>query len=211
MLRDTFEVVLDPAGLDALPLRSAPHTPARSSLLGLFALTALAAVVLVPQIALAGYALLTPDIRQSILDQPVAAAQLAIALTFWIALFSWPLKRLLNRITRRRDVEIAQDCVVVRDQHIFGHKEWSAPLRSYRGVAHHIRSSLAGTSHELVLVHSDPAKTVVLMTAPQITDADTSRLTALLGLPQVAPSEIYWASSGKNPSPHPLSVAPAPA
>lgn len=211
MHRDTFEVVFEPAGLDALPLRSHQAAPPRANMLGLFAMTTLAALVVVPQIALAGYALISPDIRQSLIDQPVAAAQLAVALMFWIALFAWPIKRLLGRINRHRDVEISQHRVCVRDQHLFGSRQWDVPLNSYRGIAHHIRSSLSGTRHELVLVHPDPAQTVILMTAPMISAADISRLMALLGLPEIAASELYWRNTGTQMPAKSLSLSAVPA
>ena len=191
MRPEAFERVELAINNGALPLRSAQGSPQSSSFVRLAGLALLAAAIVVPQLALAGYALASPEIRAAILTQPVAAFQFAAALLFWLALFGWPLKALYPRLTWRRDVEITSEQVAVRDSRAFGRGAWSAPLSSYSGVAHHVRASLSGTRHELILVHPDRAKSVLLLVAEHITDAEVQRMSRLVGRPTVPAGVLY--------------------
>lgn len=195
MRPETFQRVVLADGFESLPLRSAQSAATMPSLMHLAFVSSLAAAVVLPQLGLASYALLTPDIRQMVLERPLVAFQLLVALVFWIGLFAWPMRGLISRLTRRRDVEITHENVAVADHSTFGGKRWTAPLNAFKGVAHHIRSSLSGTRHELVLVHPDPDRSVLLMTADHITDVQIARMTRLLNLPQIAAGELYWHSS----------------
>jgi hypothetical protein len=191
MRPEAFECVDVTSELGAFPLRSLQSAPRAPGLLHLGLMSTLAALVVLPQIGLAGYALQSPAIRQAILNQPLVAFQLGAALAFWIGIFAWPLKGLANRLGYRRTVEITRTQVAVSDTRALGASTWSEPLASYQGVAHHIRSSLSGTRHELVLVHADANRSVLLAAAEQITDAEIGRMTRLLALPQVQASEMY--------------------
>lgn len=191
MRPETFERVDVTSGPDSLPLRSVQGAATAPSLMHLALLSCLAAAVVLPQLGLAGYALLSDEIRPMILQRPLVAFQLAAAMLFWIALFSWPLRGLYTRLTWKRSVEITSDRVSVADSRSFASSTWSAPLQSYKGVAHHVRSSLSGTRHELVLVHPDADRSVLLMAGVHLSDADVNRMMRLLNLPQVAPAELY--------------------
>jgi hypothetical protein len=166
-----------------------PGAPAGAVHLAL--LTCLAAVVVAPQIGLAAYAIGSADIRGALSRHPVAAFELAVAMAFWIGLFFFPLRALYRRLTWRRDVEITHDDVSVQDYRTFGGGAWVAPLSSYKGVAHHVLTSLSGIRHQLVLIHPDPARSVLLMTSEQIGDADVVRMSRLLGVPRVPAAELY--------------------
>ncbi len=207
MRPETFQRVVLANGFEAFPLRSEQSAATMPSLMHLAFVTVLAAVVVVPQLGLASYALLTPGIRQMVLEHPMVSFQLAVALVFWIALFAWPLRGLLARLTCRRAVEITHESVAVSDHGAFGGRQWTAPLSAFRGVAHHMRSSLSGTRHELVLVHPDASRSVLLMAADHITEIEINRMTRLLNLPQVAPAELYWLHTRKDGHSYPLSSA----
>lgn len=208
MRSQVFEFVDVSSGSEGFPLRSSQGAARASSLLHLALVSALAAVVVVPQFGLAGYALSSPDIRQSIFGSPLVAFQLVVAMLFWVGLFAWPLRGLFARLTWRRSVEITRETVAVSDTRPLGDSQWTAPLSAYTGVAHHIRSSLSGTRHELVLVHPDPRRSVLLMTAEHVSDADVARMTRLLGLPQVAATELYRLTKRKSPLPSPRAWRP---
>lgn len=186
-----FECVELRSAADALPLRSSQCAARTANALHFSLMSMLAGAIVLPQIAIAAYVILSPELRSVIANQPMIALQLAVALTFWIALFAWPLSALFARLTWRRTVEITPDNVAVVDDLAFGKSNWTAPLTSYKGVAHHIRSSLSGNRHELVLVHSEPRHSVLLLVADHLTDADVARMAALLRLPQVQASELY--------------------
>jgi hypothetical protein len=59
------------------------------------------------------------------------------------------------------------------------------------GLAHHIRASLSGARHEIVLVHPDRARSVLLAFDAQVREADLKAMAAQLGLPVVPASLIY--------------------
>ena len=186
-----FECVELRGAADALPLHSSQSAARTANALNFSLMAVLAAAIVLPQVGIAAYVIASPELRSVIAGQPMIALQLAVALTFWIALFAWPLSALFARLTWRRTVEITPDNVAVSDDLAFGTSNWTAPLASYKGVAHHIRSSLSGNRHELVLVHPEPRHSVLLLVADHLTEADVARMTALLRLPQVPASELY--------------------
>jgi len=124
-------------------------------------------------------------------DNPVSALQILTGFVVWAALFVWPLKRIITRMGARRHVVIDGRNVNVEDSSPFGGSSWSAPLASYRGIAHHIRASLSGNCHELVLVHADPAKNVVLAISDRVSQTMFERARILLALPEVPAKDLY--------------------
>ena len=124
-------------------------------------------------------------------DNPVSSLQILIGLIVWAALFVWPLKRIVGCMGARRQVEIDSTLVKVADSSPFGATAWSEPLATYRGVAHHIRASLSGNRHELILVHADPAKNVVLSISDRISQTTFEQAKQLLGLPEVPARVLY--------------------
>jgi hypothetical protein len=204
MRPEAFECVEVISGPASFPICSRQGSARAPSIIHLTLMASLATVIVTPQIGVAVYALQSPDIRQTILDQPLVAFQLAVAMAFWIGLFAWPLKGLFDRLTWRRGVEITQDRVNVADTRALGVSQWSAPLSSYTGVAHHVRSSLSGTRHELVLVHEDAARSVLLMAGNHISEAEIAGMTRLLRLPQVPARALYARRKNLQTAPSPL-------
>lgn len=186
-----------------------------SRLAGLGFMAVLAALIIGPQLGFIVYALATPAVRATIAEQPMMALEIALALTFWIGLVIWPLRDLLLRLARNRTVEISETTVSAADTHVFGTKAWTAPLSEYRGIAHHIRTSLSVARHELVLVHPDAKRSVLLRVSDNISEAETERMARLLGLPRIAASELYYAfaaqqgraAAAKEPQAAPKAVA----
>jgi hypothetical protein len=185
MRPEAFERVELLSAAGEFPIHSAQTSKRWSEIIRLVVLTGLAATIVLPQIALALYALGNPETRTLILAKPLMTAELAVALVFWIALFAWPLRRLLARVNGRRKVEISRLIVAVRDEKLLKTDTWSAPLASYTGVSHQIRASVSGSRHELILVHPDKSRSVLLMVAEHISEADIQRFTRLLGLPHL--------------------------
>lgn len=162
-----------------------------SRLPGIFGLTALSTLIAGPQIALAVLALTSASIRQSIIDAPMVALQLALALCFWIAIIIWPLRRAVMRLGRRRTVKIHGRSLTITDVTPFGTVTRAATLNSFAGIAHHIRSSMGVPRHELVLVHTSPASNVLLVTAEHISDDEFRRWQSRLGLPPLPAKSVY--------------------
>ena len=175
----------------ALPLLSRQSSPWSASLFHLALMTGLAGSVVLPQLALALQAMSVPDTRHMILANPLFAAELVLAIGFWIALFAWPLKRLAVRLNWRRELEITPERVAVKDHKAFGQSVWNVPLNSYLGVAHHVRTSLSGTRHELILMHPERQRSVLLMVSEHISAADIAYFSRMLQLPEVSAKDLY--------------------
>lgn len=136
-------------------------------------------------------AMLSPAARILIEQHPVQGFEILAAIGFLIYLVALPTKRLIDRLATTRTVEIGHGMVTVTEGGYFRSWAWSAPLASFTGVAHHVRASLSGTRHELILVHPERGKSVLLCVAPRTSQSEVDRVAALLGHKQVAPSELY--------------------
>jgi hypothetical protein len=136
-------------------------------------------------------AVLAPGALATLLDRPTLALEVLIAVGILIYLAVLPAKRVIDRLAARRVVDIADGNVTVTDHSGFQKRTWSAPLSSYLGVAHHVRASLSGSRHELILVHREPEKSILLSVAPRTSQSEVERVAALVGQRQIPPSELY--------------------
>jgi hypothetical protein len=102
-----------------------------------------------------------------------------------------PTKRLVDRLATTRIVDIDDGVVTVTEGGYFRTWTWSAPLAAYAGVTDHVRASLSGTRHELILVHPEREKSVLLCVAARTSQSEVDRIAGLLGHKQIPPSELY--------------------
>jgi len=183
-----FETILPNTPVTALPLNLV-QTPSRSSPLLLLALALPAALaVLAPYSMIALHAAGDSSL---LTDRTAATTQAALALVLWALVFCWPILRRTQRMATRRDVTIENGIVSVQDVGLLGNKSWEQPLTAYRGIAHHVRSSLSGTRHELLLIHPDPARSLLLRATEKISQAEIDTLGNLLGCREIAPQVFY--------------------
>ena len=124
-----------------------------------------------------------------------ASLMLTLALILWGALFGWPIMRRLTRIGTQRQIAISNATIHVTERGPFINRSWTEPLAAYRGLAHHVRSSLSGTRHELLLVHPDPAKSLMLRTASTIGQDEIDQTAGVLGCREIAPQVFYARTS----------------
>jgi hypothetical protein len=136
-------------------------------------------------------ALLSPAVRMLIGQHPVQALEILFAVGFLIFLIALPAKRMVDRLASTRTVDIGDGMVTVTEGGYFHNWTWSAPLSSYNGVAHHMRASLSGARHELILVHPVWEKSILLSVAPRTSQSEVERVAALLGHKQIPPAELY--------------------
>jgi branched-subunit amino acid transport protein len=186
-----FRTASSDTGVLPLPLRSQQSPSSFSDLLGFVCVAALAAAVLIPLFGLTIYGLADPNVRIEVARHPFVAFEIATALLLWTLIFAWPLKRQFARLTLRRTIEVGSDAVTGEERGPFTTANWTESLANYRGIAHHVRSSLSGTRHEIVLVHPRAKRNVVLSTAEHISDADMVRMATLLRLPQIPTRALY--------------------
>lgn len=180
--------------VSAPPFESLPftteHTSSRTAAaLILLLLIPMLCVVIVPVGLVLVFA--ADEVRDATMHHPVIAAILGAGLTGWALLFLVPAKRIIQRFGNRRRVTIVGARVTVADRSLFRSTQWSAPLAEFRGVAHHVRSTLSGVRHELVLVHPERGRSVVLHSAHAMAQSTIDRATALFSVQQVPAHELY--------------------
>jgi hypothetical protein len=160
---------------------------------------ALLLVLVVPAVAAMGYAslmlvheaLFAPAARAIVAQHPALGLEVVVAIGFWIYLLVLPIRRLSNRMTLTRTVEIDARSVTVTEGGYLRTWTWSAPLGSFAGVAHHLRATLSGTRHELILVHPERDKSVLLSLADSMSQREVERVAQLLGQKEIPSSELY--------------------
>ena len=186
-----FDHVEPQSAFERLPIALRLTTSRSSAVMKLLLLAPAMVGLAIPLTLLAARAAAEPWPFSLLADRPLASLQVLLGLGLWAALFIWPLKRIVGRFGASRSVTIDGAKVAVTDASPFGSRSWSAPLGSYAGIAHHVRASLSGLRHELVLVHSDPAKNVLIAIADRIPQSTVDKAKALLGLPEVPAKDLY--------------------
>jgi hypothetical protein len=183
-----FETIQPNTPLTALPLHLA-QTPSRASPILLLALALPAAfAALAPFYFIAAHA---AQHTQVFVERPQHSLQVLLAIVAWSLVFGWPIFRRTRRMGSRRDILITQNGVTVTESGFMSHTVWTEPLQSYRGLAHHVRASLSGTRHELLLIHPNPAHSLLLRTADKIAQNEIDSTALLLGCREIAPQVFY--------------------
>lgn len=190
-----FEAVTPNVADAALPCRLEQTTPRLRPAIVMALLIAIAVLALVPFILLAGHVAAAPSGLDLIAERPAAILKLLAAALMAGAILGWPLARVLGRLGRARSVLIEPGLITITDRTLAGEKTWSAPLASYSGVAHHIRTTLSVSRHELFLVHPDPRRHVLLMLADRISKGEVEAVASRLGVAEVSPRLLYGRSA----------------
>ncbi len=166
--------------------------------------------MLVPVAFLAATAFADQAAREALSARPLTGILTTAGLAIWLGLWSIPLRRFWQSLTCSRRVEIGADRAVrVEDRSLFGRSTWMGTLADFQGLRHDVRSSLSGTRRELTLVHPNPARNVLLHTAPFLTDAKSAELAGILGcavLPSIGTAPAAQDTKGAPPA---LVAAPA--
>ena len=191
MPKFVFDIVEPAPDFSRLPMHFTLTTSRSSAVMKLLMLAPMMVILAVPLTLIGAHAAAEQSSWNILADNPVSALQLLTGVIVWLALFVWPLKRIVGCMGARRQVEIDGTLVKVVDSSPFGGEAWSRPIASYRGIAHHIRASLSGNRHELILVHADPAKNVVMTIADRISQVTFEQAKTLLNLPEVPAQDLY--------------------
>lgn len=153
-------------------------------------LIAFAALLLSPFYLVATAALADQDLRAVVTTRPLAAVQIAAGLAFWLVLLGFPIYRLLDTLTRSRSIEIASGSVTVEDRAFGRSNVWSAPISSFLGLAPFLRASVAGVRHELILVHPNRERSLLVAMAPRLMQSEVDQVASTLGLKELAPQAL---------------------
>lgn len=149
-----------------------------------------------------------PQVLNSLSEHLGSAALLASGVFVGIALLTFPLRSGLARLSCSGRVEMADGMVHVERRGLVGPERWSAPLAQFCGVTHHIRATLSGPRHEIILVHPEPSKDVLLHVAHHHPQDGADHFARLLGLPELPPRKLYNRHRrAPNPAPAPAHAA----
>jgi hypothetical protein len=183
---------IDPSiSFDRLPI-SIAQRPSLSSAIWLILLSVPAVIaLLVPFVLVAVVAPQHPRALAYVLSHPASLIQLGLACVVGGLIVGLPLRRLIQRLRKGQHVTIANGMVSVDERLLFGNKSWEAPLASYAGVADHIRASLSGTRHEIILVHPDVSKDVLLHLSDRPGPIKAALASQLLNLPELPAGDLY--------------------
>ncbi len=150
-----------------------------------------AGVLLTPFGLVAGLAALDPSAFLTIAQHPATAIQLGLALAIGIGFVAVPMKRLVRRARAPRRIVVCDQTVVATDRWLADGGGWSEPLAAYKGVAHHVRTTLSGAHHEIVLIHEEASKSVVLHMADRIAQPQVDAVAALLNVAEIPARAMY--------------------
>ncbi|MEL6374344.1 MAG: hypothetical protein AAFR04_10290 [Pseudomonadota bacterium] len=127
--------------------------------------------------------------------RPWSSGLIAAGLLLWGAFLGLPAIRMLARLGHQRTIHLLNDAVAIHERHLlWGERRWQVPHRDFAGVAHTMRAGLSGVRHELMLVHDDRRKSVVVHRAPMITQALLDEAARTFGVPKLATSAAAKAS-----------------
>jgi hypothetical protein len=172
----------------AAPTIRIVQLPARRTTgLLLLALFAVAALLLSPYFLIVTAALADQTVRDVASARPLATAQILAGLAFWLILLGFPIYRLLDALTRSRSIEITDGRVWVSDRAFGRVSSWNAPLTEFLGVAPFLRATHSGVRHELILVHPDRQRSLLIAMAPRLMQSDVNPVLAALGLAELPP------------------------
>lgn len=174
-----------------LPLELRQVSSRSSTLLRLFLLFPATLALLLPFLLLADHVVHDADMWLIIETHPRAVLQIGLALAFWTVLFAWPLMRIAESFASSRFIEIDRRTVTVIEKNLVRTTTWVEPLSAYSGIAHNVRASLSGVRHELVLVHPDRERSVLVAMAPRLTQAEIDAVTRAFGLTEVPSGDLY--------------------
>lgn len=183
---------ITPGIIDApLPWHQTQEMSTTPRALALAGLVVTAALLLVPATLMAGHLASVPGAALLLAEHPGAALRIALGLALASAIVGWPLYSTASRLRHRREVTIDAGRIAVTEAKLASKKTWSEPLSAYLGIAHHIRTTQAGPRHELVLVHPDASRHLVVAVADRISKSDVERAAATLGVAEVPARLLY--------------------
>jgi hypothetical protein len=183
MLQAAFSCSAPLSPFHSLPFEVEHKASRATPVILLLLLVPALATVIVPLALVLAFA--AQDLWQAVAQRPFAATILGAGLIAWLGLLLAAAKRLLVHFGNRRRVRIDTDRVTVAEKALLSSRQWSTPLREFSGIAHHMRATLSGVRHELILVHPTRERSVLLLASHAIGQATIDHAARLLRLPQI--------------------------
>ncbi len=152
-----------------------------------------------------------PGVRALATAHPVGGLLGTLGLICLIMLVAWPAGSRLAAIGRTRSVDIRDGDVRVSERGLLANRSFREPLSRYTGLAHVIRTRVSGAHHELVLVHPERNRCVVIAQADLFAKAEIEAACRALGVAEV-PARTLYERNRTEPRPRAnVGVAPTPA
>lgn len=186
-----LEAISHPAGHDGLPARIEQRTCDFMTLVQLTLLFGLLLLLSWPYAAVAVAAAADPAVLADITAQPRALSLVLAGWCLGVLLLGIPALRCLQRLARRRHITLTQAYVEVAERSLWGSRTWGCPLNDFTGLTHRVRTRASGRFHEVILVHRDPRRTLLLRAGESLSLAATHRLANQLGVPVIPVSMIH--------------------
>jgi len=137
-------------------------------------------VVLAPVFSLISLALGDAQTRGVFLEKFNSLLLAGLGLGIWVTLWGIPAWRFLNQLFTKRFIRIRNFEVEVEDKSLLGPRYWSCRLNEFEGLARRVRTTISGARHELVLLHPQRAKSILVYMAPAISDLETWQFARVL-------------------------------
>lgn len=190
MLAPADEMFINSSSDDSCLLRIEPPKARWASILGLGAACAVALSLIGGIFLATTEALSKPDAVNLALAQPLATLQIVAGLMLLTALVLVPVRRMIARVGRGGSVEIDRGIVRMAERGLFASRTFDEPLNAYSGVVHRVRTTLSGLRHEIVLVHPDSRRDVVIALDRMEPAVPPALMIARLGLPEIGTAKI---------------------
>lgn len=188
-IADIDHIVSMPAATHSQRILQTAAPLAAASLLVVSGLAS--AAILAPFGIVAAHAASDPGALAAIAERPGSAALLVCGLAIGLGIAAVPLRAALARLSRRTIVTFEGTRVAVEERGLAGTTRWSAPTKDFKGIAHHVRATLSGPRHELILVHPDRSKDILLQLSARPGELTLEHFSRMLGLAEIPARELY--------------------
>ncbi|MGH1417503.1 MAG: hypothetical protein ACRBCJ_01445 [Hyphomicrobiaceae bacterium] len=184
--------------LTDLPVTITQHTSQMSLVADAVFLAFSGLAFALPAGLFAAEAMAAPIATQSaITSKPVPAVLTFVGLIMLLIPIVFLIRRLATGFGGTRQIVLTKKDITVSDQSLGRAQGWTAKLSEFKGLTHHVRTSLSQTRNETILVHPDPRKTVLLSISDIDQDTQSAKanklpeLAELLDLPVIPASHLY--------------------
>lgn len=100
-------------------------------------------------------------------------------------------RRVLLGLSGDCEIMLTNQDVTVKRKTLTGRKNWTRPLSDFEGLTHYVRTTLSTPRHELILVHPDSKRSLLLRIDHAINETETQQLADTLKLPVIAPTHLF--------------------
>ncbi len=146
----------------------------------------------IPAGLFAAEAMAAPSAAQNtITSQPIPTILTIAGLALLLVPIVFLMKRLATGIGGTRQVVLTESDITVTDRSLGRPRTWAAKLSEFKGITHHVRTSISHSRHELILVHSDPKRSVLLAISEMPPFRELSELPERVALRVIPASHLY--------------------